>query len=143
MDGVQVSWMRLWASDDATALARVRDVQVREVVRTESRYDDAAVAAQAPVWCGGMVESGIGRLANVHLQTLPGFTLPGDTSASLRVFEEDLVDPPVEVMKDGTIAVPEGPAVTSWFGGQVISKSGSGGLTGTVNMHVPVLPAPM
>jgi O-succinylbenzoate synthase len=62
----------------------------------------------APVWCGGMLESGIGRLANVHLQTLPGFTLPGDTSASARVYEEDLVDPPVVVSKEGTIAVPEG-----------------------------------
>ena len=60
-----------------------------------------------PVWCGGMLESGIGRLANVHLQTLPGFTLPGDTSASARYFAEDLIDPPVEVGPDGTIAVPE------------------------------------
>jgi O-succinylbenzoate synthase len=64
-----------------------------------------------PLWCGGMLESGIGRLANVHLQTLPGFTLPGDTSASSRFFDEDLVDPPVEVAKDGTIAVPEGPGI--------------------------------
>lgn len=72
---------------------------------------DAAVAAGAPVWCGGMVESGIGRLANVHLQTLPGFTLPGDTSASLRVFAEDLVDPPVTVASDGTITVPEKPGI--------------------------------
>jgi O-succinylbenzoate synthase len=72
---------------------------------------DQAVSAGAPVWCGGMVESGVGRLANVHLQTLPGFTLPGDTSASLRVFEEDLVEPPVVVEPDGTIAVPEGPGI--------------------------------
>jgi O-succinylbenzoate synthase len=64
-----------------------------------------------PVWCGGMLESGIGRLANVHLQTLPGFTLPGDTSASARYFAEDLVDPPVTVSKTGTIAVPEGPGI--------------------------------
>jgi O-succinylbenzoate synthase len=64
-----------------------------------------------PLWCGGMLESGIGRLVNVHLQTLPGFTLPGDTSASARYFEEDLVDPPVEVAPDGTIAVPEGPGI--------------------------------
>jgi len=64
-----------------------------------------------PVWCGGMLESGIGRLANVHLQTLPGFTLPGDTSASARYFAEDLVEPPVTVAKDGTIAVPEGPGI--------------------------------
>jgi O-succinylbenzoate synthase len=64
-----------------------------------------------PVWCGGMLESGIGRLANVHLQTLPGFTLPGDTSASARYFAEDLVDPPVVVSPEGTIAVPERPGI--------------------------------
>jgi len=72
---------------------------------------DACGARGAPVWCGGMLESGIGRLANVHLQTLPGFTLPGDTSASARYFEEDLVDPPVVVSPAGTIAVPEGPGI--------------------------------
>jgi o-succinylbenzoate synthase len=72
---------------------------------------DACVARGAPAWCGGMLESGIGRLANVHLQTLPGFTLPGDTSASARYFEEDLVDPPVTVSPEGTIAVPEAPGI--------------------------------
>ncbi len=72
---------------------------------------DVCVAKGAPVWCGGMLESGIGRLANVHLQTLPGFVLPGDTSASARYFEEDLVDPPVVVMPRGTIRVPEGPGI--------------------------------
>jgi O-succinylbenzoate synthase len=72
---------------------------------------DACRARGAPVWCGGMLESGIGRLANVHLQTLAGFTLPGDTSASARYFEEDLVDPPVVVSKAGTIAVPDGPGI--------------------------------
>jgi O-succinylbenzoate synthase len=65
----------------------------------------------APLWCGGMLESGIGRLHNVHLQTLPGFTLPGDTSASARYFEEDLVDPPVTVSKEGLISVPEKPGI--------------------------------
>ena len=72
---------------------------------------DLCRARSVPVWCGGMLESGIGRLANVHLQTLPGFTLPGDTSASARYFEEDLVDPPVVVSPQGTIAVPEGPGI--------------------------------
>jgi len=72
---------------------------------------DVCRAASVPVWCGGMLESGIGRLANVHLQTLPGFTLPGDTSASARYFEEDLVEPPVAVSPSGTIDVPEGPGI--------------------------------
>ena len=72
---------------------------------------DLCRARAVPVWCGGMLETGIGRLANVHLQTLPGFTLPGDTSASARYFDEDLVDPPVEVSPEGTITVPEGPGI--------------------------------
>jgi O-succinylbenzoate synthase len=72
---------------------------------------DTCRARGAPVWCGGMLESGIGRLANVHLQTLPGFTLPGDTSASARYFEEDLVEPPVVVSTQGTIQVPEGAGI--------------------------------
>src|SRR5438445_9251153 len=72
---------------------------------------DLCRARGVPVWCGGMLETGIGRLANVHLQTLPGFSLPGDTSASARYFEEDLVDPPVTVSADGPIAVPTGPGI--------------------------------
>ncbi len=72
---------------------------------------DVCLARGVPVWCGGMLESGIGRLANVHLQTLAGFTLPGDTAASARYFEEDLVDPPVVVTPRGTIAVPEAPGI--------------------------------
>jgi O-succinylbenzoate synthase len=58
-----------------------------------------------------MLESGIGRLANVHLQALPGFSLPGDTSASARYFRDDLVDPPVVVRPDGTIPLPQGPGI--------------------------------
>jgi len=72
---------------------------------------DVCRARGVPVWCGGMLESGIGRLANVHLQTLPGFTLPGDTSASARYVEEDLVDPPVTVSPEGRIVVPGGPGI--------------------------------
>jgi O-succinylbenzoate synthase len=78
---------------------------------TSLAIHDLCRARGVPVWCGGMLESGIGRLANVHLQTLPGFSLPGDTSASARYFEEDLVDPPVVVTADGRIAVPEGPGI--------------------------------
>jgi O-succinylbenzoate synthase len=72
---------------------------------------DLCQVEEVPVWCGGMLESGVGRLANVHLQTLPGFTLPGDTSASERYFDEDLIEPPVVVSPDGTIVVPRGPGI--------------------------------
>ena len=75
------------------------------------RIQAIAGKQRIPVWCGGMLESGIGRLANVHLQTLPGFTLPGDTSASARYFEEDLIEPGVVVDESGRIRVPTGPGL--------------------------------
>lgn len=61
-----------------------------------------------PVWCGGMLESGIGRAHNIAMSTLAGFNLPGDVSASARYWEEDIIEPEVTVSSRGTIAVPEG-----------------------------------
>lgn len=61
-----------------------------------------------PVWCGGMLESGIGRAHNLALASLPGFILPGDISASSRYFHRDLISPAVEVAADGTVEVPGG-----------------------------------
>ncbi len=61
-----------------------------------------------PVWCGGMLESGIGRAHNIAMSTLPGFTLPGDVSASARYWEEDIIEPPVTVSPQGTIDAPTG-----------------------------------
>ncbi len=58
-----------------------------------------------------MLESGIGRAANIHLSTLPNFSLPGDIAASGRYFEPDLIDPAIEVARDGTIPVPRGPGL--------------------------------
>ena len=75
------------------------------------RMHDVAVAHGAPVWHGGMLESGIGRAHNIHLSTLPGFTLPGDVAASRRYFSPDLIDPEIEIRPDGTIAVPAGPGI--------------------------------
>jgi O-succinylbenzoate synthase len=75
------------------------------------RLHDLAAAHGIPVWHGGMLESGIGRAHNIHLSTLPNFTLPGDVAASRRYFSPDLIDPPVEVRPDGTIAVPDRPGI--------------------------------
>jgi O-succinylbenzoate synthase len=61
-----------------------------------------------PVWCGGMLETGIGRAHNVALASLPGFVLPGDISASDRYFQQDIVEPPFALNKDGTMSVPAG-----------------------------------
>jgi O-succinylbenzoate synthase len=66
---------------------------------------------QIPVWCGGMLESGIGRAHNIAMATLEGFTLPGDVSASSRYWKEDIIEPPVTVSAGGTIAAPEGPGI--------------------------------
>jgi O-succinylbenzoate synthase len=67
--------------------------------------------AGVPVWHGGMLESGIGRAHNIHLASLPNFSLPGDIAASRRYYQPDLIDPPVEVEPDGTIPVPTGPGL--------------------------------
>ena len=64
------------------------------------------LARNIPVWCGGMLESGVGRAHNIAVSALPGYTLPGDVSASKRYWEEDIIDPPVEVSAGGTIPVP-------------------------------------
>ncbi|MGD9344239.1 MAG: o-succinylbenzoate synthase [Candidatus Aminicenantes bacterium] len=64
-----------------------------------------------PVWCGGMLESGIGRAHNIHLATLSNFALPNDLSASKRYYEQDLIEPPVEISERGTIAVPQSPGI--------------------------------
>jgi o-succinylbenzoate synthase len=75
------------------------------------RMHDTAIDHGCPVWHGGMLESGIGRAHNIHLSTLPGFTLPGDIAASRRYFAPDLIDPEIEIRGDGTIAVPTGPGI--------------------------------
>lgn len=64
-----------------------------------------------PVWCGGMLESGIGRAHNIAMATLAGFTLPGDVSASSRYWDEDIIDPPVTVSSRGTITAPDRPGI--------------------------------
>jgi len=64
-----------------------------------------------PVWCGGMLEAGIGRAHNIAMATLAGFTLPGDVSASARYWAEDIIEPPVTVSSRGTIVAPDKPGL--------------------------------
>jgi o-succinylbenzoate synthase len=75
------------------------------------RLHDLCAAHGIPVWHGGMLETGIGRAHNIHLASLPNFTLPGDIAASRRYYQPDLIDPPIEVRSDGTIPVPDGPGI--------------------------------
>jgi O-succinylbenzoate synthase len=67
---------------------------------------DLCVAAGVPLWCGGMLESGIGRAANIALASLPGFDHPADMSPAEVLYEDDLIDPTYHVDADGCIAVP-------------------------------------
>ena len=67
--------------------------------------------AGIPVWCGGMLESGIGRAHNIAISTLAGYTMPGDVSASKRYWHEDIIEPAVEVSTDGTITAPDGSGI--------------------------------
>jgi o-succinylbenzoate synthase len=73
------------------------------------RVHDVCAANGVPVWCGGMLETGLGRAANVALAALPGFVLPGDTSASGRYYRQDLTEP--FELQDGHLAVPTGPGL--------------------------------
>src|SRR5579883_1114443 len=75
------------------------------------RCHDLCVRRNVPVWCGGFLETGVGRAANIALASLPGFTLPADMGASRRYFPEDIIDPWIEVAPDGTVAVPTGPGL--------------------------------
>jgi O-succinylbenzoate synthase len=72
---------------------------------------DYAALKGIPVWCGGMLESGIGRAHNIAMSTLEGFTLPGDVSASARYWEKDIIEPPVTVNSHGMIDVPSSPGI--------------------------------
>ncbi|MEV1051302.1 o-succinylbenzoate synthase [Streptomyces sp. NPDC049887] len=103
------------ARDTASALAmdacRVVNVKPARVggYSEARRIHDVATAHGVPVWCGGMLETGIGRAPNLALAALPGFTLPGDTSASGRYFAEDITEP--FVLQDGHLTVPTAPGI--------------------------------
>ncbi|MDA2934536.1 o-succinylbenzoate synthase [Acidobacteria bacterium AH-259-D05] len=75
------------------------------------RVHDVCQERGVPVWCGGMLETGIGRAHNIALSTLENFTIPGDISASKRYYERDTICPPVEVTADGYIIAPQSPGL--------------------------------
>ncbi len=89
----------------ACRIINIKAGRVGGLARAKAIHDIAA-SQGAAVWCGGMLESGIGRAHNVHLSTLENFALPGDVSDSKRYFKEEVIEPRVEVRSDGTIAVP-------------------------------------
>ncbi len=102
-------------ADHAIALKACRIINVklgRVGGHTQAKLvEQIARESGTPVWCGGMLESGIGRAHNIAMATLAGFTLPGDISASSRYWAEDIIEPPVTVSSRGTIAAPDKPGI--------------------------------
>ena len=93
---------------EATTVINIKPGRVGGYIESK-KIHDLCLDKKVPVWCGGMLETGIGRAANLALAALPGFTLPGDTSASSRYFKQDVTTP--FVMKDGYLTVPTGPGI--------------------------------
>jgi len=90
-----------------TGACRIINIKVGRVggFSEAKKVHDVCAAHGIPVWCGGMLESGIGRAHNIALSTLPNFSLPGDVSASRRYWKEDIIEPEVEVSPHGMIAI--------------------------------------
>ena len=101
------------SAEDAIALGACRIVNIKAGrvggYLQARRIHDVCEAHGVPVWCGGMLETGLGRAANVALAALPNFTLPGDTSASGRYYAQDITEP--FVLRDGRLDVPQGPGL--------------------------------
>ncbi len=97
----------------ALGACRIINVKLGRVGGYTSALEIERICREAgvPVWCGGMLESGVGRAHNIALSTLEGFSLPGDVSASARYWEQDIIDPPVTVTSEGLITVPSGPGL--------------------------------
>ena len=89
---------------------RACDVKTGNCTDFHALFIGAARAKGIPVWCGGMLESGVGRAHNLALASLPGFTLPGDISESRRYWAEDIVEPEF-TMNDGMMTVPTEPGI--------------------------------
>jgi o-succinylbenzoate synthase len=94
-----------------SAACRIINVKVGRVggFTEAKKIHDICRSQQIPVWCGGMLESGIGRAHNIALSTLQNFTLPGDVSASKRYWKEDIIEPEVQVSPQGVIAIDNQP----------------------------------
>jgi O-succinylbenzoate synthase len=102
---------RVAAAAVETGACRIINIKVGRVggFSEALKIHDVCQSNKIPVWCGGMLETGIGRAQNIALSTLPNFTLPGDVSASKRYWKEDIIEPEVEVSAQGFIPISQKP----------------------------------
>jgi o-succinylbenzoate synthase len=94
----------------ACRIINIKPGRVRGLLWSKAIHDFCQ-SKKVGVWCGGMLETGIGRAFNVALATLPGFTLPGDTAASKHYFRRDIITKEFELTEEGTLMVPDGPGI--------------------------------
>lgn len=103
--------------DAANAIAlgscRIINIKIGRVggITRAKQIHDLCMDAGIPVWCGGMLELGVGRAHNIAIASLPGFTIAGDTCASHRTFAQDIVNPVIDFSRPGFLAVPDGPGI--------------------------------
>ena len=111
LDETLTSPARVTAALDLRACS-VINVKVGRVGGLEAvrRIHDTCLDRGVPMWCGGMLETGIGRAHNIHIATMPGFVYPGDTASASRTYARDLVEQPLEAV-NGVMAVPPGPGI--------------------------------
>jgi o-succinylbenzoate synthase len=111
LDETLTSPARVRASLDLGACAVV-NVKVGRVggLQAVREIHELCVQRDVPMWCGGMLETGVGRAHNIHLATMPGFVFPGDTASASRTYARDIVEQPLETT-DGIMPVPEGPGI--------------------------------
>jgi len=95
---------------DACRVINIKQARVGGLTEAIAVHD-LCLAHGVPVWCGGMLETGVGRAANLALAGLPGFQLPGDISASDRYYAQDIAEPAFHLAQDGTIEIPTGPGL--------------------------------
>jgi O-succinylbenzoate synthase len=102
---------RVAAAAVETGACRIINIKVGRVggFSEALKIHDLCQSNKVPVWCGGMLETGIGRAQNIALSTLPNFSLPGDVSASKRYWKEDIIEPEVEVSPQGLISISDQP----------------------------------
>ncbi|MEY4338704.1 MAG: o-succinylbenzoate synthase, partial [Actinomycetota bacterium] len=111
LDETLTSPARVKAALDLGACSVV-NVKVGRVGGLQAVRDihDLCVQRNVPMWCGGMLETGVGRAHNIHLATMPGFVFPGDTASASRTYARDIVEQPLEAT-NGIMPVPEGPGI--------------------------------
>jgi len=117
-----IKGMLPWPSNWWHAELSISNLDVSADIPALAEYTTFVSNGRVSVWCGGMLESGLGRVHNIAMSTLPGFTLPGDVSASSRYWSEDIIEPKVQVSRHGTICASTGPGLAYTVNRELVER---------------------